>query len=533
MDSDEVKPHKAHRFFNKLNEKRRSIKFSLSPFHKTPPPPAVEDKHIKELLRARSHSAPPLPNNLLTTDPNDENNTSPNLHQRQRQRSSTNVRDVSHQQQDLDSIWFDILTHWDEWQKETMRPQLVEIICKRGVTEARRAEVWQRMSKTIPGAHLIKCAKEMRSGAEHTCIYQRLLTLETPEHEAQIRADLHRTILGDHLGELSPSLREALYRVLKAYSLYDEGVGYCQGMSFVAGLLLLKLPEEEAFYVLARIMKGQGLRSFYTEDMIGAKLRMHQMTLLVRQLFPDMYNHLMALDVDVAMVTLPWFMTAFAYQLPMQVAMSLVDLVILEGIPAFFRIGLAILVIAENDIMCLDHRNVTDYFRVDLKNRILSCSADVMNTAFAVSVSTSQLSQMEEKYLKEKSTQTTTSPSSSTDSPDTNSPRHSLHTLLVDNYDLKAKLKQQHRDSEMWKKKYEEEMQAREKEVKELMAKLTELTLEVNSLQQDKIILTDQLSVSGQGENHMQRSLSQMIDCNVALTEELYELKRQFIATSS
>lgn len=31
----------------------------------------------------------------------------------------------------------------------------------------------------------------------------------------------------------------ALYNLLKAYSLLDTDVGYCQGLSFVAGLLLM------------------------------------------------------------------------------------------------------------------------------------------------------------------------------------------------------------------------------------------------------------------------------------------------------
>jgi hypothetical protein len=31
-------------------------------------------------------------------------------------------------------------------------------------------------------------------------------------------------------------------------------VGYCQGSAFIVGLLLMQMPEEEAFAVLVRIM---------------------------------------------------------------------------------------------------------------------------------------------------------------------------------------------------------------------------------------------------------------------------------------
>ena len=49
--------------------------------------------------------------------------------------------------------------------------------------------------------------------------------------------------------------QEALYRVCKAYSLYDSEVGYCQGQSFlVAALLTVQMPEEEAFALFTTIM---------------------------------------------------------------------------------------------------------------------------------------------------------------------------------------------------------------------------------------------------------------------------------------
>lgn len=56
--------------------------------------------------------------------------------------------------------------------------------------------------------------------------------------------------------------------VLRAYAAYDPEVGYCQGMNFLAGMLLLYLPvESDAFGALVILMKERGLRDLYTEDM--------------------------------------------------------------------------------------------------------------------------------------------------------------------------------------------------------------------------------------------------------------------------
>ena len=42
----------------------------------------------------------------------------------------------------------------------------------------------------------------------------------------------------------------ALRRVLRAYSVYDRDVGYCQGMNFIAGMFLTFMSEEESFWLL-------------------------------------------------------------------------------------------------------------------------------------------------------------------------------------------------------------------------------------------------------------------------------------------
>ena len=49
-----------------------------------------------------------------------------------------------------------------------------------------------------------------------------------------------------------------LFNLLKAYSLLDTEVGYCQGLSFVAGILLLHvsklIPLYQNFYSFFRVL---------------------------------------------------------------------------------------------------------------------------------------------------------------------------------------------------------------------------------------------------------------------------------------
>nr|XP_044605696.1 USP6 N-terminal-like protein isoform X10 [Equus asinus] len=51
--------------------------------------------------------------------------------------------------------------------------------------------------------------------------------------------------------------QQALFHVLAAYSVYNTEVGYCQGVSEVAAVLLMFLGEEDAFWALAQLMVSE------------------------------------------------------------------------------------------------------------------------------------------------------------------------------------------------------------------------------------------------------------------------------------
>ena len=60
----------------------------------------------------------------------------------------------------------------------------------------------------------------------------------------------------DHPLYTSEDGRERLQRVLTAYSWRNPAVGYCQSMNYIAGLLLLFMTEEEAFWMLVAIIEN-------------------------------------------------------------------------------------------------------------------------------------------------------------------------------------------------------------------------------------------------------------------------------------
>ena len=76
---------------------------------------------------------------------------------------------------------------------------------------------------------------------------------ETSPYEHLIGKDIGRSFPGvEMFRDPSGEGQQMMARVLKAFSLYDEKIGYCQGLGFVVGPLLMHMPEKEAFCTLVR-----------------------------------------------------------------------------------------------------------------------------------------------------------------------------------------------------------------------------------------------------------------------------------------
>jgi hypothetical protein len=96
-----------------------------------------------------------------------------------------------------------------------------------GIPPSIRGMVWQILAKSKDETLADK--------------YMALLREQSP-YDKMIQRDLARTFPGHaYFKEKDGQGQEGLYNVVRAYSLYDSGVGYCQGLAFIVGPLLLNV----------------------------------------------------------------------------------------------------------------------------------------------------------------------------------------------------------------------------------------------------------------------------------------------------
>ena len=133
--------------------------------------------------------------------------------------------------------WFEMLKNWDPFMTSNFRK--VRVRCSRGIPHSLRAAAWQALSGS---ANLQK---------KNAGMFEDLLQKES-ECMVCIDKDLARAYrISDLFAEKHGLGQTELRNVLKAYSIYNPKVGYFNfGMTCIAGILLMLMPAEQAFWSL-------------------------------------------------------------------------------------------------------------------------------------------------------------------------------------------------------------------------------------------------------------------------------------------
>ena len=71
---------------------------------------------------------------------------------------------------------------------------------------------------------------------------------DSPSEQVILR-DINRTFPAhDYFKETGGVGQDSLYKISKAYSVYDQEIGYCQGLSFLAAALLLHVSDVMLYF---------------------------------------------------------------------------------------------------------------------------------------------------------------------------------------------------------------------------------------------------------------------------------------------
>ncbi|XP_036966804.1 EVI5-like protein isoform X1 [Acanthopagrus latus] len=296
--------------------------------------------------------------------------------------SSSASSNLSHLEEDTWILWGRIVNEWEEWRRK--KDKLLKELIRKGIPHHFRAIVWQ----------LLGNATDMPVKNQ----YSELLKMSSP-CEKLIRRDIARTYPEHEFFKGQDSLgQEVLFNVMKAYSLVDREVGYCQGSAFIVGLLLMQMPEEEAFCVFVRLMQEYRLRELFKPSMAELGLCIYQFEYLLQEQLPELNVHFRSQSFHTSMYASSWFLTLFLTFLPLPVATRIFDIFMYEGLEIIFRVGLAILQYNQTDLIQLDMEGMSQHFQKVIPHQFDSCPDKLILRAYQVKYNPKRMKKLEKEY---------------------------------------------------------------------------------------------------------------------------------------
>jgi hypothetical protein len=204
--------------------------------------------------------------------------------------------------------------------------------------------------------------------------------------EGEILRDVSRTFPSAEFFKDEGKGQNMLANVLKACLRAEPGVGYCQGMNFVAATLLRACveandekrrhdkvasissggddddddtrAEADAFWLMMALMdsdnaKAMDMTGMWSSGVPALRLRCFQFDALLKTHSPKLHAHLHTIGLATEVLASQWFLTLFAYALPFESTIQCWDEVFLDGWTQILKVAIGHLKVCEESLLPL------------------------------------------------------------------------------------------------------------------------------------------------------------------------------------
>nr|XP_006819667.1 PREDICTED: USP6 N-terminal-like protein-like [Saccoglossus kowalevskii] len=252
--------------------------------------------------------------------------------------------------------WLKMMKAWDKYYPSEKLQRRVY----KGIPHSIRGDIWSRLLE-------LKKVKDEQDGIYEMKSRARKMSPDI----RQIDLDVNRTYR-DHImfRDRYGVKQQALFHVLAAYSMYNTEVGYCQGMSQIAALLLMYLNEEDAFWALSQLLTDtkHAMHGFFIPGFPKLLRFQDHHDKILKKFIPKVKKHFARYEIYPSLYTMKWFFQCFLDRVPFTLTLRTWDIYMLEGQKILTAMSYNILKMHRRSILKKNMEEVVWFLQQDLAN---------------------------------------------------------------------------------------------------------------------------------------------------------------------
>ncbi|XP_030635567.1 TBC1 domain family member 14 [Chanos chanos] len=176
-----------------------------------------------------------------------------------------------------------------------------------------------------------------------------------------IKLDISRTFPNLCIFQQGGPYHDVLHSILGAYTCYRPDVGYVQGMSFIAAVLILNLDTADAFIAFANLLNKPCQMAFYRVDHSLMLTYFAAFEVFFEENLPKLFAHFKSNNLTPDIYLIDWIFTLYSKSLPLDLACRVWDVFCRDGDEFLFRTALGILKLYEDILTRMDFIHIAQF----------------------------------------------------------------------------------------------------------------------------------------------------------------------------
>uniref|UniRef100_A0A3P9I367 TBC1 domain family, member 14 n=1 Tax=Oryzias latipes TaxID=8090 RepID=A0A3P9I367_ORYLA len=176
-----------------------------------------------------------------------------------------------------------------------------------------------------------------------------------------IKLDISRTFPQLCIFQQGGPYHDVLHSILGAYTCYRPDVGYVQGMSFIAAVLILNLDTADAFIAFANLLNKPCQMAFFRVDHSLMLTYFAAFEVFFEENLPKLFAHFKKNNLTPDIYLIDWIFTLYSKSLPLDLACRVWDVFCRDGEEFLFRTALGVLRLYQDVLTCMDFIHMAQF----------------------------------------------------------------------------------------------------------------------------------------------------------------------------